>query len=215
MNTEEKTHDDVINEEIEKEHQETRTANVEVPPKDEQKNYVGVKAVTAFKEEKSGQSGYGVIYENGYQSWSPKDVFEKAYIEVGNENKITIDNVKSFIKTTEVTKIGDKTTLVRAILVNGYEIIEHSSCVDPKNYDEEVGTKYAMQKIESKVWMLLGFLLQTAQNGIAEPIVMGVDCCASEPCEPDECNATSEECENCENPCEDAKEFHNEELPTC
>lgn len=51
--------------------------------------YYGTKKVTAFKQEgripvdglnkKESEPGYGVIYENGYQSWSPKDVFEKAY----------------------------------------------------------------------------------------------------------------------------------------
>lgn len=30
-------------------------------------------------EEQRNQKGYIVEYEDGYQSWSPKDVFEKAY----------------------------------------------------------------------------------------------------------------------------------------
>ena len=29
------------------------------------------------------EDGYKVVYEDGYESWSPKDVFEKAYHEVG------------------------------------------------------------------------------------------------------------------------------------
>jgi len=29
------------------------------------------------------QEGYKVIYPDGYMSWSPKDVFEKAYKEIG------------------------------------------------------------------------------------------------------------------------------------
>lgn len=33
--------------------------------------------------EKAGDEGYLVQYEDGYQSWSPKDVFEKAYREYG------------------------------------------------------------------------------------------------------------------------------------
>ena len=35
--------------------------------------------------------GYKVIYEDGYISWSPKDVFEKAYKEVGNYNSLILD----------------------------------------------------------------------------------------------------------------------------
>lgn len=43
------------------------------------KDYYGTKRITAYKQEKDGQAGYGVIYADGYQSWSPADVFEAAY----------------------------------------------------------------------------------------------------------------------------------------
>lgn len=46
------------------------------------KNYIGVKIVKAAPEEKSGQAGYKIKYPDGYESWSPKDVFEKAYQEL-------------------------------------------------------------------------------------------------------------------------------------
>ena len=35
--------------------------------------------------------GYKVVYEDGYISWSPKDVFEKAYKEVGDYNSLILD----------------------------------------------------------------------------------------------------------------------------
>lgn len=43
------------------------------------KDYYGTKRITAFPRELRGRAGYGVIYSDGYQSWSPKDVFEAAY----------------------------------------------------------------------------------------------------------------------------------------
>lgn len=43
------------------------------------KTYYGTKRITAYKKEQDGKQGYGVIYADGYQSWSPKDVFEAAY----------------------------------------------------------------------------------------------------------------------------------------
>lgn len=44
------------------------------------KKYIGTKIITAFQQGKDGKPGYGVIYEDGYQSWSPKETFfEKAY----------------------------------------------------------------------------------------------------------------------------------------
>lgn len=42
-------------------------------------NYIGVKIVKAEPQEKNGVSGYRVKYPDGYVSWSPKEIFEKAY----------------------------------------------------------------------------------------------------------------------------------------
>lgn len=43
------------------------------------RKYIGTKIITGYALEKDGKPGYGVIYQDGYQSWSPKDVFEEAY----------------------------------------------------------------------------------------------------------------------------------------
>lgn len=42
-------------------------------------DYYGTKRIRAYPMENDGQPGYGVVYPDGYQSWSPKDVFEAAY----------------------------------------------------------------------------------------------------------------------------------------
>lgn len=70
--------------------------------------------------------------------------------------------VDDFIKELYVETIGEKTTLVRAVLENGFEIIESSACVDVKNYDEKIGAEICLKKIKDKIWYLLGFLLQCA-----------------------------------------------------
>jgi hypothetical protein len=41
------------------------------------KEYIGVKIVRAEPEQRDGLDGYKVVYEEGYESWCPKDVFEK------------------------------------------------------------------------------------------------------------------------------------------
>lgn len=74
--------------------------------------------------------------------------------------------VENFIKEKHVSTIGDKTTLVRVVLQNDFEIIESSACVDKANYDESMGAEICMKKIRDKIWMLLGFLLQSAYKGI-------------------------------------------------
>ena len=42
--------------------------------------YIGTKSIHAEPMEKNGRAGYKVVYaSDGYESWSPKDVFEAAY----------------------------------------------------------------------------------------------------------------------------------------
>lgn len=55
------------------------------------KNYIGVKIVKAEPQEKDGKQGYKVMYPDGYVSWSPKDVFEKAYRELDCKDFILSD----------------------------------------------------------------------------------------------------------------------------
>ncbi len=54
------------------------------------KTYVGNKIVNAWPEEKDGQEGYGISYEDGYKSWSPKETFERAYREITEKEKSLI-----------------------------------------------------------------------------------------------------------------------------
>ena len=74
--------------------------------------------------------------------------------------------VDDFIAEVHVTTLGEKTTVVRVVLVNGFEIVEASSCVSPENYSEEMGKEICLERIKGKVWMLLGFLLQTGVSGV-------------------------------------------------
>lgn len=143
--------------------------------KDVMEKFIGFKMIEAepqmkHREDNNGaewlEDGYKVVYPDGYTSWSPKEVFEKAHIRVGTNNTITIENVHDFIASVETSKVGEKTTLVVATLVNGYVITESSACVDPSNYNEELGKSICLDKITDKVWMLLGFLLQTAKDGV-------------------------------------------------
>lgn len=130
------------------------------------KQYIGFKMVTATEQKRLRKEGYSVTFPDGCQKWIPKTVFEKNYLQIGENNTITQECVESFIKSIEASTIGEKTTLVRVTLANGFELIEASTCVDPANYNEEFGSKICVQKIVDKVWAHLGFLLQTAINGI-------------------------------------------------
>lgn len=49
---------------------------------------------------------------------------------------------------------------------SGFDMVRHSSCVDPKNYSEELGKQYAMEEVVNELWAHLGFVLQWAKYGI-------------------------------------------------
>lgn len=132
-------------------------------------------AETAKIIEQMPEDGYRVRYPDGYESWSPKEVFEKAYLELTVNSglkttgaSISQEMVDAFISSYEVCTMGNKCTVVRAILRNGFEIVESSACVSEENYDEEMGAQICLSKIKDKVWLLLGFLLQTAIHGVKE-----------------------------------------------
>ena len=154
------------------------------------KTYIGTKIIEAIPAIRTGgkvydaneliprsmelvEEGYKVRYQDGYESFSPKDVFERAYLELTvnpelrtKKPSISQKMVDDFIVAKEVSTLGDKVTVVRATLRNGFELVESSACVSPENYDEKLGAEICMEKIKDKVWFLLGFLLQTGVNGL-------------------------------------------------
>ena len=85
-------------------------------------------------------------------------------IDTDSENKRSvtkedIDNIlaNTFIK---AERYGDKTTIVKATLPNGFVIVADSSCVDHNNFDMSIGEQECMKKIEDKIWELEGYRLQ-------------------------------------------------------
>lgn len=118
----------------------------------------------SFEEE-----GYEVTYPDGYKSWTPKDVADAAYYPLSKNNdgtKILKEDVENFITNVDVTTIGEKTTVVNVHTRSGFNMVHHSSCVDPKNYSEELGKQYAMEEVVDDLWAYLGFVLQWAKYGI-------------------------------------------------
>lgn len=76
------------------------------------------------------------------------------------------EDVEKFITDVDVMTVGDKTTVVNAHTLTGFDTVRHSSCVDPKNYNEELGKKYAMEEVVNSLWAHLDFVLQWAKYGL-------------------------------------------------
>lgn len=118
----------------------------------------------SFEEE-----GYEVTYPDGYKSWALKDVIDSAYYLLSEDNdgtKILKEDVEKFITDVEVMTVGEKTTVVNAHTLTDFDTVRHSSCVDPKNYSEELGKQYAMEEVVNNLWGHLGFVLQWAKYGL-------------------------------------------------
>ena len=132
------------------------------------KTYIGVKKIHARPEERDGVPGYTVVYPGGYKSWSPKDVFESAYLPIEKDNILTENDITRVLEASEfyVDTLGEKTTLVRVVLPTGFELVEASACVDPANYSEEYGGQICLEKIKDRLWFLMGFVLQWAHKGL-------------------------------------------------
>lgn len=140
------------------------------------------------------------------------DEFEK-YFEKYEEpkeakvNTVTKDHIEEIMNHSKVTvqTVFDKCTVVTCQLPNGFVIVESSACVDPANYDEDMGVEICMQRIVDKVWELEGYRLQA---DLYKDELVSIDCLCDicedydddddcEECRRAYCNEIDGECNDC------------------
>lgn len=90
------------------------------------------------------------------------DEFAKYFVKCEEPRKVSEDDVKMLLAHSEITvlTVFDKCTIVAVRLPNGFIITESSACVDPLNYDVELGKEICMKNIEDKLYELEGYHLQ-------------------------------------------------------
>jgi len=135
--------------------------------------YIGVKMVHAERADRNeDEPGYKVVYPDGYESWSPKETFEAAYLKVGeDENDVRIDALaaRSFIATGKRTVVGDH-VVVESTLRSGYTMIDASPWTPGEGVDDvDGGTRHALERTVNEVWTHLGFVLAWALDGLSTP----------------------------------------------
>lgn len=136
--------------------------------------------------------------------------FEEHFKKIENKpTTVTEEWVHEIMENSEymVDTVFDKCTIVSCRLPNGFVIVESSACVDPKNYNEEMGSNICLDKIEAKIWELEGYRLQEElYRSKVEPTecYYGYDNCEEcdcedccEECEEDECLG----CDDCDCDC--------------
>ena len=80
-----------------------------------------------------------------------------------NSNTVTQEQVRENMQDVIVRTLQDfdkPCTYVTVRMKNGFTLRESTTCVDPANYDEEIGKEICLKRIENKIWYLLGYALQ-------------------------------------------------------
>lgn len=77
-------------------------------------------------------------------------------------NTVTQEQIDRLWETAkvEVKTAYDKCTVMTVQLENGFILTASSACVDPANYDPELGEQICRNKIGDKLWELEGYCLQ-------------------------------------------------------
>ena len=80
-----------------------------------------------------------------------------------NKNTVTIEQVKENMQDVIVRTLDDfgkPCTYVTVRMKNGFTLRESTTCVDPSNYNEDIGKEICLKRIENQIWFLLGYQLQ-------------------------------------------------------
>ena len=80
-----------------------------------------------------------------------------------NKNTVTIEQVKENMQDVIVRTLDDfgkPCTYVTVRMKNGFTLRESTTCVDPANYNKDIGKEICLKRIENQIWFLLGYQLQ-------------------------------------------------------
>ena len=133
------------------------------------KSYIAALQVQA--ELSKDESNYIVTFVDGWTTENfviPKDQFEAHFFPMFRANSVSDFDIVNFYEMgkEELSTIGQKTTMLHVTLPSGFEDVEASSCVDPANYNEDIGAQICTDRIKEKLWDRLGFMLQWARHGL-------------------------------------------------
>lgn len=75
--------------------------------------------------------------------------------------RVTKEYVESRISSVIITQLpfAETVTVCSITLDNGYSVRGESACVDPKNFDKDIGERIAYDNAFRQLWPLFGFLL--------------------------------------------------------
>lgn len=78
-------------------------------------------------------------------------------------------NLEALVESEAIIKIGEKTTSVTLICHDGFEITATASCVNPAEYNVDIGAPIARERAYCKLGELDGYFRQRAASIKPEP----------------------------------------------
>lgn len=84
--------------------------------------------------------------------------------------KVTKEQIEERISGVTYHRLCATTTLCFLELDNGYSVLGHSACVNPQNYDEQIGQSLAYEDAMRQLWPLFGFELAERQHQKAQSL---------------------------------------------
>jgi hypothetical protein len=73
---------------------------------------------------------------------------------------ISTEHIRNQIVKEECIKVGEKTTICVLTLKNGFEVIGKAGCINPENYNHEIGSQIARGRAVDQIWLVEGYLRQ-------------------------------------------------------
>lgn len=84
--------------------------------------------------------------------------------------KVTKDSIEAKIAKIDYLVLPDSTvTLCNITLKNGYSVRGESACVDPRNFNVEIGKSLAYKQAFDHLWPLEGYLLAEQRFQMKQP----------------------------------------------
>ena len=146
---------------------------------------------------------------DGYALTLPIVAVDTLFDKVQATTTVTKERIEEIMTKSNIVvdTVFGKCTVVSCRLPNGFVIVESSACVDPDNYDEDMGVEICLDRIENKIWELEGYRLQEElhrQNNDDDnngcPYGGSVDC---NYCDNDDCDWDDDDEDDDNDDCED------------
>ena len=92
------------------------------------------------------------------------------------ERKLTKEFLESEIDKVEYNRFGETNTHCTITTKSGFTFTGESACVDPNNFDQKIGEKFAYEQAFEKMWMPYGFWLHKAMLEFSNLNVCNAQC---------------------------------------